>query len=183
MLMIDIMSSMKTPHILSFILLLSFSIGLNAADPNIPMKKASVELDLIKSFAGTWEGTVDHGNGPEPVTIHYKITSGGSAVEETIFPGTPMEMITLYYDKGDKLGLTHYCMMQNRPEMKLSSSSENKIHLEFDPACGIDPKSEAHMNSLTIIVHGKNSMTHEWTFFENGEAQEISPFKLKRADT
>ena len=82
-----------------------------------------------------------------------------------------------------KSGITHYCMMQNRPEMKLASSSRKKIHLEFDPACGIDPTSEPHMNSLTISVHGQNSMTQVWTFYENGEAQLASPFELKRVDS
>ena len=91
-----------------------------------------------------------------------------------------MEMVTLYYDKMGKLSVTHYCMMQNRPELKRASSTKKKIHLEFDPDCGIDPKTEAHMNSLTITVHNKNSMTHDWTFYENGEAQSKSPFKLQR---
>lgn len=171
---------MKTPIIASMLSLL-ISVALQAAEPAMPSKKASVELDMIKSLAGTWEGTVDHGQGPTPVTVIYKITSGGSAVEETIFPGTPQEMVTLYYDKDGKLSLTHYCMMQNRPEMTLASSEKNKIHLAFDPACGIDIKKEAHMNSLTLTMHGKNSITQDWTFYDNGEAQHSSPFKLKRA--
>ena len=174
---------MKTPYFFFILIFFGLATSLQAAETYMPTQKASAELETFKSLAGTWEGTVDHGNGPMPVTVIYKITSGGSAVQETVFPGTPQEMVTLYYDKGDTLALTHYCMLQNRPEMILTSSSKNEIQLEFDPACGIDTKTEPHMNSLTVKIHSKNSMTQNWTFFENGVAQHKSPFKLKRVDS
>lgn len=142
--------------------------------------KGSKEFESIKSLVGIWEGTVDHGEGPEAITVIYKLTAGGSAVQETVFPGTPMEMVTVYYDKGGKLGLTHYCMLQNRPEMTLSSSKGKTFSLAFDPSCGIDPKTEAHMNSVTFAMHGKNNMTQTWVFYEDGKKQHASPFKLTR---
>ena len=119
-------------------------------------------------------------SGKMAMMVTYKVTAGGSAVEETIFPGTPQEMVTVYYDKGGKLALTHYCMLQNRPEMILASTSKNELNLQFDPACGIDPKIEAHMNSVKITFKGKNRMTQDWAFFDEGERQQSTPFDLTR---
>ena len=48
---------------------------------------------------------------------------------ERIFPGTPQEMISVYYDddKG-RLAMTHYCMMRNRPTFKLVKSEGDTLH-------------------------------------------------------
>ena len=169
------MKTISTISFLSFILLTAGSFASN--------HKSSTGFEKIKSLAGTWEGTVDHGTGPMQMTVVYEITAGGSAVQETIFPGTEEEMVTLYYNKGGKLGLTHYCMLQNRPEMILKSSSKKKLIMEFDPSCEIDPKTESHMNSVTFIFEGKNKMIQDWAFFENGEKQDHGkPFELTRVD-
>ena len=81
----------------------------------------------MKSLAGTWKATVDMGGGPMPVTAQYRVTSGGSAVEERLFADTPKEMITIYHDRNGKLALTHYCMLCNRPAMTLVKSDGKSL--------------------------------------------------------
>src|SRR5438552_4122643 len=112
--------------------------------------KGSTEFERMKALAGTWKGKTDMGQGPMEMTVEYRVISGGSAVEERIFAGTPKEMVTMYHDKNGKLALTHYCMLANRPGMLLESSDAKTLKFDFDPACGVHAKADMHMHSLAI---------------------------------
>ncbi len=131
------------------LLLLGASLTLRAHDAPEP-KKGSPEFERMKTLVGTWKGTTDMGQGPVELTLQYRLLAGGSVLEERVFAGTPHEMVTMYYEKGGKLALTHYCVMGNRPGMLLKSSDENTLKFDFDETCGIDPAKESHMHSLTI---------------------------------
>jgi hypothetical protein len=142
--------------------------------------KGSAEFERMKSLAGTWKGKTDMGQGPIDMTVIYTVTSGGSAVEERILPGTPHEMVTMYHDKNGKLSLTHYCMLANRPGMLLQSSDDKTMKFDFDPTCGVDSKSEMHMHSLAITFEGPDTILQDWRLYEGGAAKDSHPFTLKR---
>ena len=75
-----------TTTLLSFLFLISFSTqALSTPDHHHPKPKTSPQFDTLKSLEGTWvgEGTM-HGK-KEKVRVDYKISSGGTIVEE-IFP-------------------------------------------------------------------------------------------------
>ena len=100
----------------------------------IPTIKTSAELATIKALAGKWTGTAKHSNGTtEPTVVEYHLTSGGSAVEEKITPGTPHEMVTMYHDLGGKLAMTHYCMLGNQPQMVLSGNRSQGFQVRNVP--------------------------------------------------
>ena len=142
--------------------------------------KGTPEFERMKSLAGTWKGKADMGEGPMEMTVEYRVISGGSAIEERIFAGTPKEMVTMYHDKNGKLSLTHYCMLANRPGMLLESSDAKTLRFDFDATCGLDPKSEMHMHSLTIKFEGADTIVQDWKLFEDGKSKESHPFTLKR---
>src|SRR5215510_13123634 len=139
---------MKTKTISTALLLIA-SVCLNATDANTP-KQGSQEFERLKTLVGTWQGKTDIGQGPIDMTLQYRLLAGGTVLEERVFAGTPNEMITMFYDKGGKLALTHYCVMGNRPGMLLKSSDANTLTFDFDKTCGINPKKESHMHALTI---------------------------------
>src|SRR2546425_548123 len=95
-------------------LLLATAVWVNADDPPKP-KKGSPEFERLKTLVGTWQGKTDIGQGPIDIAVQYGLLAGGSVLEERVFAGTPNEMVTMYYDQGGKLALTHYCIMGNRP--------------------------------------------------------------------
>ncbi|MCB0311106.1 MAG: hypothetical protein KDD42_07715, partial [Bdellovibrionales bacterium] len=97
-----------------------------------PPDTSSQELNRIKSMAGRWESTTSmFGKENEKVYTEYSVSAGGSAVVETIFPGTPYEMVSVYYDdENGKLAMTHYCMMRNRPYFRLAKSTSDSIKLD-----------------------------------------------------
>ena len=139
-------------------LLLAFGGWIHAAEPAVS-KPASAEFERMKSLVGTWKGTTDMGQGPVELTAQYRLLAGGTVLEERVFQGTPNEMLTLYYEQGGKLALTHYCVMGNRPAMLLKSSDPKSLKFDFDPACGIDASSESHMHAMTIHFDDENTIT------------------------
>ena len=90
-----------------------------AEEMELPPYEGSPALKTMKSLAGTWKGThILHGK-EVPASIEYKVSSNGSTVVETMFPGSPHEMVNVYHDKSGKLAMTHYCSMGNQPHLDL----------------------------------------------------------------
>ena len=143
--------------------------------------KISPELERIKSFAGKWTGESVENNGePKPVTITYALTSGGSAVIETIDPGTSHEMTSIYHDKSGKLSMEHYCMLGNQPSLELKNSSEGKLDLDLSADGQALLGKEMHMHSLTIENAG-DAITETWTAHSaDGQPQGPMVIKLHR---
>ena len=126
--------------------------------PQPPPDKSSAELNRIKGLAGRWvTKTSMFGKPDERVYTEFQVTSGGSAVVERIFPGTPQEMVSVYYDddKG-KLAMTHYCIMRNRPTLKLAESSPDAIMLDVAKVEGLKSKNDPSMGAVTIRFKDKN---------------------------
>src|SRR5215470_912802 len=142
--------------------------------------KTSPEFDRMKSLVGTWKGKADMGQGPMEFTVEYRLISGGSAMEERIFAGTPKEMLTIYHDRKGKLALTHYCMLGNQPGMALKSADSKSLQFDFDPKCGVDDKSEMHMHALTITFEDPDTIVQDWKLYQDGKMKESHPFTLKR---
>ena len=76
-------------------------------------------FEKLKSLAGEWTGQTGQEGKVQEVSAVYKTTSNGSVVMETLFPGSPHEMVTVYYLDGEHLVLVHYCAAGNQPRMKL----------------------------------------------------------------
>ena len=145
---------------------------------------ASAELEQIKKLAGRWEGTSQGGSGPDENTVsEYKVTSGGSAVVETIFAGTPHEMVSVYHDgRNGKPSLTHYCMMGNQPEMELISSDEKKFDFILAAYSPI-PASEMHMHQVALTWNGPDEITQVWSSYKDGQPTGDSmTLRLKRVN-
>lgn len=144
-----------------------------------PEIKSSAALEKMKKLVGTWKGTgADMGDGK--VEVQYHLSSGGSAVVETLFPGTPHEMTSVYYDEGGKLAMTHYCMVGNHPTMELKKETGSELVLETNAKSHHDLAKEPHMNSLGLTFVGPNSIEHRWSSVEPGKEGHTSTFKLER---
>src|SRR6185503_1666947 len=112
-------------------LLLATTVWLAAEEPAKPTS-GSPEFERMKTLVGTWQGKTDMGQGPVDITVQFRLIAAGTVLEERVLAGTPNEMVTMYYDQGGKLSLTHYCMLGNRPAMQLKSSDAKTISFNFD---------------------------------------------------
>jgi len=140
----------------------------------------SKEYERMKQLIGVWEGTSNMGKEGQKVRVEYRTTAGGSAIVETLFPGTDEEMISVYYDKKGKLSMTHYCMLQNRPSMKLQKAGGDTLDFVFAKGSGIDPKKDPHMHALSISFTDKDHIVENWTYFEGGKEKGVTKLNLSR---
>jgi hypothetical protein len=160
-------------------LLLATSLGLSAEQASKPIQP-SAEFERMKSLVGTWKGKADMGQGAVEMTVEYRLLAGGTVLEERVFAGTPNEMLTMYYDQGGKLALTHYCIMGNRPGMVLKSADSKSLKFDFDPTCGINVSTESHMHALTIRFDDDETITTSCRAIIGGKEAEEHPTTLRR---
>ncbi|HEV8543206.1 MAG TPA: hypothetical protein VGR78_12495 [Verrucomicrobiae bacterium] len=142
--------------------------------------QASAEFARLKTLVGTWKGKADIGQGPVDMTVQYRLLAGGTVLEERVFEGTPMEMVTMFYDKDGKLALTHYCAMGNRPGMVLKSADAKTLRFDFDKNCGIDTVRESHMHALAITFDDADRITTTCQAIIDGKEMDKHPATLKR---
>ena len=141
----------------------------------------SPEFEHMKQLAGAWEGTSDMGKAGEKVRVEYRLTAGGSALVETLFPGSAEEMVSVYYDRKGKLAMTHYCMLRNQPHMTLTKADAQTIELVFaKKGNDIDPAQETHMHAVRIICPDNDHIIEKWTKFEKGKNTGAVTLKLTR---
>ena len=119
----------------------------------------------------------------EKVKVEYRPSSGGSSIVETLFSGTPQEMVSVYFDNKGQLMMTHYCALRNQPRMKLQKADAQNLNFVFAGGTNIDPKKDAYMHSLTITIVDKNHIIEKWTLFKEGKEQEKSIFELTRVNS
>jgi hypothetical protein len=151
-----------------------------AGEHSLGPYSGSKEFERMKGLVGVWEGTSNMSEEGERVKVEYRLSSGGSSVVETLFPGTPHEMVSVYFDNKGQLTMTHYCALRNQPTMKLQKADARNLNFMFAGGTNIDSKKDAYMRSLTITFVDKNHIIEKWTSFKEGKEQETSVFDLSR---
>lgn len=141
----------------------------------------SPALERFAQLAGEWVGKGLHGDMEHEARVVYKVTSGGSAVVETIDPGGDHEMITVIHADGDSLLLTHYCMIGNQPQMKAKpKAGDNKVAFEFVKATNLKSEKDMYMHDVTFTFVDKDNLKAEWTNYNDGKEAGKAVFSLKR---
>jgi len=142
-------------------------------------KQAKAIFEKIKSLSGDWIATKGEHKGK--VTLSVRVIAGGSAVVEREFPGSPMEMITVYHMDGNDVMLNHYCMLGNQPRMKATMGDQkNTIVFSFVGATNLASINDAHMHQGKMTFIDRDSIKTTWTMFVNGKAAEEHSFEMTR---
>lgn len=159
----------------------------NAQDHHAPKQPdaspaVKAAFDKLKSLAGDWVAAEPEKGQENQIAVSYKVTAGGSVVQETLFPGQPEEMLTTYCIQDGELMLTHYCMLANQPRMKLDASSgADKLVFKFVNGANINPAKDAHMHDATLTLTGADTFTADWTSWTDGKADDHhASFNFKR---
>jgi hypothetical protein len=152
------------------------------------MELAKSRFEHIKSLAGDWSGPGPAEMQGGQMEVHYRVTAGGNAVEETLMPGTDHEMVTMYHLDGDKLVLTHYCVAGNQPHMVASNEGSTNgavdtIRFEFAGASNMASPNAGHMHQMEMTIEGKDKVKSHWTFYDAGKPTHEATFELTRKST
>ena len=129
---------------------------------------AKAGFERLAALKGEWvgEGPAD---APGPMTVTYELTGGDSALIETLFAGTPMEMVTIYTVEDGALMLTHYCMLGNQPRMRAEPMQGNVLVFNFAGGANIDPAKDDHMHDARIEFVSPDELVAEWTGWTGGQ--------------
>jgi hypothetical protein len=126
-------------------------------------------LDRWKALAGEWLAAED---GPMAkkgdLVARYAVTAGGTAVVETVFPGTPHEMVTVYHADGPDVVLQHFCMEGNQPRMRAKEPAARRVQFAFDGGTNIDPARSRHMHRAWMEFTSNDALRTEWTEIADG---------------
>jgi len=172
---------MKTRIVASLVIALSACALAGQAQPGKKGPGTSPALERFTQLAGEWVGKGKHGDMEHEIRVVYKVTAGGSAVVETIDPGSDHEMVTVIHPDGDALLLTHYCMLGNQPHMKATpKAGDNKVAFEFIKATNLKSDKDMYMRSATFTFVDKDTLKTEWTHYKDGKESGKAVFELKR---
>ena len=149
------------------LLLLTLTAGVYGDDA--PKSAAHPGLEKMKKLAGTWLVADKDGKPTDQVASVIRVTAGGSAVQETLFPGQPHEMFSVYTTEGPDLVMTHYCVLGNQPRMKADPKSlPNQLAFKFAGGANLDPKKDKHMHEATLTFIDDDHMELLGVGWENG---------------
>ena len=142
------------------------------ADPKAAFEK-------LKTLAGDWTGSGQQGMA---TPVSYKVSANGNVVMETLFPGTPHEMITMYYLAEGDLVATHYCAGGNQPHFKLDreKSTPSDLVFAFDGGTNLDPAKDGHVHDGRIAFTADGQLDNAWSFYMGGEKKGDNTFHLTR---
>jgi hypothetical protein len=142
---------------------------------------SSPGLATLKKLAGDWVEIGKDGKPTDRIVSSIRVTAGGTAVQETIFPGTDHEMVTMYHQDGKDLVLTHYCILGNQPQMRAQpGTSPNRLVFKFSGGTNLKPEKDAHMHEATLVIVDDNHIQPEWTKCEDGKPCDKVSFNLAR---
>jgi hypothetical protein len=128
-------------------------------------------FEKLKSLAGSWEGRAtsnEPGFSADSVRVSLRVTSMGNALlHEMTAPGQKEDPISMLYLDGDRLLLTHYCDMGNRPRMEGKMAPDGKM-LKFDFVDVAGDIKPGHMHDVTFTFVDANHHVEDWTFILPG---------------
>jgi hypothetical protein len=144
----------------------------------------AASLGRLTDLVGEWVSADQDGDGAPDVTVTYRLTGGGSALVETLMPGTPKEMVSVYHRDGDAWVMTHYCAMGNQPRMRggpvAGSKAAFEIAFAFVDGTNLAP-GVGRMQAVRLSLVDATHLRHEWTFAAGEERKQVVFELIKRA--
>ncbi len=143
--------------------------GVNAyADHDHTAKPdANAAFEKLKTLAGKRTPAMLVADG-EKTNVDYRVTANGTTLIETMFPGEPHEMITMYTLDGDSINATHYCAGGNQPHMRLNAEKTDANNIVFDFVSLTGQKADSHIKAVRFEFDGEK-VQEIWSTTEKDE--------------
>lgn len=151
---------------------------------------AQKSYDTMKTLAGIWLGSwksnpAQPGTEDKPEQVSMRVTSSGNALMHEMKPAGAREepshsgTITMFYLEDDRLTLTHYCDLGNRPRMVGKVSPDGK-KVEFDFLDVGGGTQHGYMNHAVFNIIDANHHTEDWSYVQPGGQSNLAHFDLQR---
>jgi hypothetical protein len=141
----------------------------------------AARFDALKKLAGDWVQIGKDGKPTDTIFSSIRVTANGSVVQETMMPGTPKEMVTMYHLDGPDLVLTHYCMLGNQPHMKAQAdSTANRLVFKAVSVGNLKSEDDNYMSQATIKLVSNDRLEAEWASSKEGKECHKVNFELAR---
>lgn len=158
------------PSRLLGLIALLLALPLVAAEPS--PSPAEAAFARLKALEGEWIDRSGSSTGKGKVASIWKVTSGGSAVIETVFPGSSHEMVSVYTREGESIVMSHYCAMGNQPRMRARPDGSDTLRFVFDGGGNIDAARDMHMHEGVVRFTGEHTLLSEWQTWTGGKPGE-----------
>ena len=164
---------------LALLLALSAAACRSSATPRVveadPAQRAEL-FGAVSALQGRWvmEGPAG------PFYTEFALTANGSAVRETMFPGTPHEMTNMYALDGNSLTMTHYCAGGNQPRMRAERLVDGQLEFEPDGVGDLKAPDELYMGAMTLVLVDADHIEERWIAYNQGGEDHSPVFTLQR---
>ena len=159
---------------------LLFALMVPAASIGKPDDAGKQAFAKMKTLVGKWTGTMGEEAEAMAATVEYRLTGSNTALVETLGPGSPFEMVSVYHMDGDSLVMTHYCGAGNQPFMKFKPGKDaNVVFFDFVRGSNMKP-TDMHMHRVTFTFDGPDHVVSEWQTFKDGKPGESAKFDFRR---
>jgi len=133
-------------------------------------------FEAVAGLEGRWQM-----EGPDGTAyIEFAVTAGGSAVRETMFPGTPYEMVNMYTLDGNGLAMTHYCAAGNQPHMRADALEGDRLAFRTTGVSDLKAPDEHYMGSMTLVFVDADHVEQHWVSLNAPESEHMPAFALSR---
>ena len=132
----------------------------------------------LRALEGRWETADPHGSGTQ--TIEFKLTAGGSALREIMFPGGKEEMTNMYTLDGNAVRMTHYCAAGNQPHLVGRLTQEKRYEFESEVVTDLKRADELYMGSMTLVLVDADHVEEHWRALKSGKLDHEFVIKLAR---
>ena len=153
------------------IFVLGVCVGAYGQSPGKPVASSDAQaaLDLMKTLAGTWQGSITTDNPAwstdKPMPLSIRVASHGNALIHELSTGGPE--VTVFYLENGRLALMHYCDFGNRPYMVARPMTDGKT-VEFDLVEYSGSDQVGHVSHGVFTTIDSNHHVEDWTFMPAG---------------
>lgn len=146
-----------------------------------PSARTLAQFESLKGLSGDWYQPDGSGAPEGEVVLNYRVSSGGSAVIETVFPGQQHEMVTAYTLDGPALVLTHYCALGNAPRMRaVEEGDAGEVHFVCAGVGNAPDHDALHMHDAVFRFEDDGRLHSVWTVWGEGALGGSQNFDLVR---
>jgi hypothetical protein len=122
----------------------------------------------MKALVGDWDVESAQGKAHS----RFELIAGGSVLLEHFTEPGGQEMLTAYHLDGNRLVLTHYCMVGNQPQMVAEKfdSASGEVDFAFAGGSNIAPGA-GHMHDAVFHLASNDHFDAKWDFVEGGKVK------------